>query len=303
MITLKPPRIVGRYAIHTELASGGMGTVWLGRLVGPTGFWRIVAVKCLHPHLARDPELVTMFVDEARLAAWVGHPNVVQTVDIVTDNGEPFVVMDYLHGETLAKLINTLAARGEPVPPSIASAIGVNVLLGLHAAHETRNNRGELLGIVHGDVSPQNVLVGADGVARLLGFGIARPPIDFRLMGEEPHQGKIGGRRRRREADVCRGDRRLGDAHRQAPLQADDDERDRRTRDRGAEAAARTLSPSVDAVILRGLASVRGRRHATAREMAIALHALPPSPPREVGVWVESLAGDALASVRRRSRR
>src|SRR4029453_16697101 len=92
------PRTVGRYVLYGELASGGMATVHFGRLLGPVGFSRTVAIKRLHPHFAKDPEFVTRFLDEARLAAHVRHPNVVSVLDVVTRDGEIFLVMDYVHG-------------------------------------------------------------------------------------------------------------------------------------------------------------------------------------------------------------
>src|ERR1035437_5673717 len=90
-------RVVGRYALYGEIASGGMATVYLGRLLGPVGFSRTVAIKRLHPHLASDPQFVSMLVDEARLAARIRHPNVVSTLDVVAEKGELFIVMDYVH--------------------------------------------------------------------------------------------------------------------------------------------------------------------------------------------------------------
>src|SRR5262245_20115237 len=96
------PRIIDRYALFDEIAAGGMGVVHVGRLVGSQGFARIVAIKRLHPNLAKDPEFVEMFVDEARLAARIRHPNVVITLDVVEGDGEVLVVMDYVHGATLS---------------------------------------------------------------------------------------------------------------------------------------------------------------------------------------------------------
>src|SRR6516162_9637750 len=97
-------RTIGRYVLFREIAHGGMATVHLGRLRGPAGFSRTVAIKRLHPQFARDPEFVTMFLDEARLAARVQHPNVVGVLDVVASDGELFLVMEYVHGEGLSKL-------------------------------------------------------------------------------------------------------------------------------------------------------------------------------------------------------
>src|SRR4051812_48938415 len=166
--------MIGRYMLDRPIGSGGMATVHLGRLLGPAGFSRTVAIKRLHPQFAKDPEFVTMFLDEARLAARVRHPNVVSTLDVVALDEELFLVMDYVPGETLSRLARELRARGESVPPAIAISILSGVLFGLHAAHDARSESGEVLGIVHRDVSPQNILVGEDGVARVLDFGVAK---------------------------------------------------------------------------------------------------------------------------------
>src|SRR5207237_2689417 len=99
---LQPLRVVGRYEIYAAVAAGGMATVHFGRLRGPVGFSRTVAIKQLHPQFARDPEFVAMFLDEARLAARIRHPNVMPTLDVVTTDGELFLVMDYVHGESLS---------------------------------------------------------------------------------------------------------------------------------------------------------------------------------------------------------
>ena len=138
-------RSIGRYVLFREVAHGGMATVHLGRLRGPAGFSRTVAIKRLHPQFARNPEFVSMFLDEARLAARVQHPNVVDVLDVVAA-GELFLVMDYVHGESLAKLLAASREAGIPVLPRIVTAIGINVLDGLHAAHEARNERGDPLG-------------------------------------------------------------------------------------------------------------------------------------------------------------
>lgn len=167
-------RSIGRYVLYDRIASGGMAQVHLGRLVGAVGFSRTVAIKRLLPHCATDAEIVPMFVDEARLAARIRHPNVVGTLDVVRERDELLLVMEYVHGESLARLLSRARARGERVSTPIAVAIAIAVLEGLHAAHEARSERGEPLGIVHRDVSPQNIIVGADGVPRVVDFGIAK---------------------------------------------------------------------------------------------------------------------------------
>src|SRR4051812_45043266 len=169
-----PPRIVGRYALFDEIAAGGMATIHLGRLVGPVGFSRTVAIKTLHPQFAKDPEFVEMFLEEARLASRIQHPNVISTVDVATAEGEVFLVMEYVAGESLAKLVRSALKKGDPVPVEIAVSILAGMLHGLHATHEAKNEQLEAMHIVHRDVSPQNVLVGLDGVARIFDFGVAK---------------------------------------------------------------------------------------------------------------------------------
>src|ERR1700683_5467140 len=115
--------MLGRYALYEKIASGGMASVHIGRLVGPVGFARTVAIKRMHPQLAEDPEFVSMFLDEARLAARIRHPHVVATLDVVAMSGKLFLVMDFVQGESLSRLIRAAAARGERVPPEMAAAI------------------------------------------------------------------------------------------------------------------------------------------------------------------------------------
>src|ERR1700733_3769033 len=116
-----------------------MATVHFGRLMGPVGFSRTVAIKRLHPHFAKDPEFVTMFLDEARLCGRIRHPNVVPTLDVVTTQGEIFIVMEYVAGEALSKLLKSASTAKRQMPPKIAATIMSSVLHGLHAAHMTKD--------------------------------------------------------------------------------------------------------------------------------------------------------------------
>src|SRR3954449_2467785 len=132
------PGVIGRYQLYGEIASGGMATVHFGRLSGPVGFSRTVAIKKLHPQFAKDPEFVTMFLDEARLCGRIRHPNVVPTLDVVTLQGEIFIVMEYVSGEALSKLLKA-ATKKAPMPLRVAATIISSVLHGLHAAHITKD--------------------------------------------------------------------------------------------------------------------------------------------------------------------
>ncbi len=159
-----------------EISSGGMATVHLGRLSSDAGFSRTVAIKYLHPNLARDSHFISMFLDEARLVSRIRHPNVAAPLDVVvvSETEEVFLVMEYVHGETLSRLVGEALDLQLPLPPSVTASILSGSLHGLHAAHEAVDELGAPLNIVHRDVSPQNIIVGADGVPRVLDFGIAK---------------------------------------------------------------------------------------------------------------------------------
>jgi tRNA A-37 threonylcarbamoyl transferase component Bud32 len=150
-----------------------MATVHYGAILGESGFSRIVAIKRV-----RDDKRTRLhhasLIDEARLASRIGHPNVVATLDVVAEENGKLVVLEYVAGETLSALLRLCREQRRAVPPRVALAIVAGVLHGLHAAHEAHSVTGEPLGIVHRDVSPQNILVGSDGVARVLDFGIAK---------------------------------------------------------------------------------------------------------------------------------
>ncbi|MFO0678481.1 MAG: protein kinase [Polyangiaceae bacterium] len=164
---------LGRYDLVAEIASGGMATVFLGRLAGVGGFQRFVAIKRLHPHLARDADFVEMFIDEARLAARIHHPNVVPIAEIELSDDGHYLVMDYIEGDTVGRLLAKSADAERPLPPAVAVRIVVDALRGLHAAHELKDESGTPLLTVHRDVSPQNILVGVDGISRITDFGVA----------------------------------------------------------------------------------------------------------------------------------
>jgi serine/threonine-protein kinase len=304
------PRIIGRYALYDEIAAGGMATVHLGRLLGPVGFSRTVAIKRLHPQFAKDPEFVAMFLDEARLAARIRHPNVVQTLDVVALEHELFLVMDYVQGESLDRMVRAARKREAPIPLNVVTTIMAGVLHGLHAAHEARTEQGEPLAIVHRDVSPQNVLVGADGVPRVLDFGVAKAAHRAQSTREGQVKGKIAymaPEQLRSEAvdrrcDVFAAAAVLWEAvTRRRLYQADSDHAVLAMVLLAPAPSPRTVVPDLDEnlerIIMRGLERDRDKRWPTAREMAIALeNCLPLASASAVGSWVERLAGETLAS-------
>src|SRR5262245_13285044 len=165
---------VDRYELIGEIASGGMATVFLARLSGMGGFQRFVAIKRLHPHLAGEKEFVEMFLDEARLAAGIHHPNVVPILEVGASPRGYYLVMEYIEGDTLARLLARAATSGSKLPLRVGLRAILDMLAGLHAAHELYDEMGQPVELVHRDVSPQNVLVGVDGIARITDFGVAR---------------------------------------------------------------------------------------------------------------------------------
>jgi eukaryotic-like serine/threonine-protein kinase len=302
-------RTIGRYALHAEIAAGGMAAIHIGRLLGPVGFARTVAIKRLHAPLAKDPEFVAMFLDEARLAARIRHPNVVSTLDIVATAGELFVVMDYVQGESLARLMRAARTMKEPIPQPIVAAVMVGVLHGLHAAHEARDEHGEPLRIVHRDVSPHNVLVGIDGAAHLIDFGIAKARGRMQVTRDGQIKGKLSymppeqllGQGLDHRADVFAASIVFWEALTGRRLFEGIDDGDIYARVLHGEVEppsvyANGLGTGVDSIVLRGLARDRNARYPTAREMALAIEAVMPlATPSRVGAWVESLAGESIA--------
>lgn len=305
--TTHPARSLGRYVLYDRIASGGMAAVHLGRLVGPAGFARTVAVKRVHPELAEDRDAVAMLIEEARLAARLHHPNVAAALDVVIDGDGAYVIMEYVHGESLARLLRASKQKGPPKPDVVASIVS-GALRGLHAAHEARSERGEPLEIVHRDVSPQNILVGADGMSRLIDFGIAKARIhtttlDGRLKGKlsylAPEQ--VRGGRATRRTDIYSAGVVLWEAL-----------TGRRLFDGDCPGAITEqillgwveppskhvpeLSDALEQVTMRALETEPSRRFATAEDMAAALElAAPPAAAADVGAWVVSIAGDVLA--------
>lgn len=172
VVTAKPARRMGRYETLRKIASGGMATVYVGRAMGPAGFERLVAVKVMHEHIAEDPEFSAMFLDEARLAARIRHPNVVPTLDVAEDGH--YIVMDLVEGASLRDVLYHRRDEGlGPMPVTAALRIILDTLEGLQAAHTLLGPDGKPLNIVHRDISPHNILVGVDGISRITDFGIA----------------------------------------------------------------------------------------------------------------------------------
>ena len=307
----QPSRVVGRYVIYDEIASGGMATVHFGRLRGDVGFSRTVAIKSLHAHFARDAEFISMFLDEARLVSRIQHPNVAAPLDVVLlkESEELFLVMEYIHGETLARLLKGAFTMKIAVPAAISASIMSGALHGLHAAHEAIDELGAPLNIVHRDVSPHNIMVGIDGVPRVLDFGVAKAVSRSQSTRQGQLKGKVsymspeqmGKGPVDRRADIFAAGivfwealtlHRLFDADDptgaiakvlMAPIEA-------------PSAINPNISPALDRVALKALNRDVSLRFQTARDFAEAIEeAVAVSTPRKVGEWVVYLGGEGLA--------
>jgi eukaryotic-like serine/threonine-protein kinase len=302
------PRTIGRYTLLGEIAKGGMGSVHFGRMDGSIGFSRMVAIKRMLPEFVQNVEARQMIVEEAWLSSQIRHPNVVQMIDVVEEANEIFLVLDYVHGETLGTLLS-LSKSIDSVPPSpIIVSILASALRGLHAAHEALDGDGNPLNIVHRDLSPQNVIIDVTGVARILDFGIAKATGrltntrtgevkgKFAYMAPEQVHGNTS-----RQSDIfalgvvlwecCTMKRLFGGPNTAQVLSSVlscqvIDPKQIRT----------TLDERLSAICLKALSKEPAERFETAEAMAIALEKLPMANMGEIAAWVKSLASEALDS-------
>jgi eukaryotic-like serine/threonine-protein kinase len=189
---LAPPTSArtSRYATLLKLASGGMASVWVGTVRGGLGFRQIVAIKKPHPHLLEEADYRAELLAEAALASSIRHANVVDVRDVEVVGDDVSLVMDYIEGASLAELLTRSQSGGAKLLPAVAVRICLDALAGLHAAHELIDDRGRTVGLVHRDVSPQNILVGIDGLARVVDFGVAK----FHKKDHSTTQGQLKGK-------------------------------------------------------------------------------------------------------------
>lgn len=307
-VAASTPASEPRYELFGEIASGGMASVRYGRRIGPLGFTRPVAVKRLHAQFANNPDFVSMFMDEARLSARLVHANIVATLDVLLAPGEISLVMEYIHGEALGVLLERAQEQRDSVPVRIAISLLASVLHGLHAAHDATDDFHSPLHVVHRDVSPQNILVGADGVPRMIDFGIARALGRMRSTPSGEIKGKLayiapeqlsGGQVDRR-ADVYGASVVLWETLAGRVLfDADTESALVHKVLREPVPTPSSVSPgvprAVDEIVMKGLARDPNDRFDTALDMALALErAVAPATQSEVARWLDRLIGDTL---------
>lgn len=291
--------------LHDVLGAGGMATVHIGRLIGPSGFSRTVAIKRLHPHVAMEQEFASALLDEGKIVSRIRHPNVVSVVDIVAEGNDLLLVLEYVPGESLARL--SKIAKGS-IPLPVVSAIACDMLHGLQAAHEATSENGEPLGIVHRDISPQNIIVGSDGISRVLDFGIAKAAgrihttRDGRIKGKMAYMApeQLRGARVSRRTDVYAAGVVLWEMLTGKMLFSSEQEGALveqvllGTNERPSKYAPE-IPDALDDLVMKSLDPDPEKRFSTAKEMSEALRdAVRPALAVEVSAWIEKLAGESL---------
>jgi len=196
-------RKFGRYVLLKRIAVGGMAEIFLALKLGPGPFEKFVVVKCILAHCNDSADFVRLFYREAELSGRLSHPNLVQTFDCDIQDGVHYMVMEYMQGVTVAEMAERGAELALPLPQDYAIKICIDACEALYYLHGLRNSEGEELGVVHLDVSPQNLFVGFDGVCKLFDFGIARLSQD---RDDDPHKGMLAGKYAYMSPEQCRGE-------------------------------------------------------------------------------------------------
>jgi len=297
----------GRLTLHASIGVGGMASVYVGQLRSEEGI-RTVAVKRPHPHLVSNPSFIAVLVDEARLALRIKHPNVVEALEVILDASELLLVMEYVEGESLVTLLGLPGVRDVGMPAPVAAAIVVGAAEGLHAAHEAPGDKGPLE-LVHRDVSPHNLILGVDGRARVLDFGVARAAGRLQSTREGQLKGKLRymapelleGLAFDRRVDVfglgavfweCLTGRSLVDGESDGAVirQLIAGEFDPPSKHVPA-------TPEADGVVARALSLSPADRYPTAAAFADAVReVITPASPEEMAAWLGSVAAESLAA-------
>ena len=306
---------LGRYRLIAELARGGMGIVYLALVRGPAGFKKLLVVKELMPHFAADEAFMAMFLDEARVAARLSHPNIVQTLEVGDVSGRPFIAMEYLEGQTLQRIVHRSMKRGTRLPLPIHLHALMAMLNGLHHAHEVCDFDGSKLRFVHRDVTPHNLFVTYAGEVKVIDFGIAK---SLDSSGENTRtgvlKGKVGymapeqtrGEEVDRRADVYAAGVMLWEALTGRRMwKGENDLAVLRARMNDImqppSAVAANVPPVLERIAMRALAESPDARYATAEEMRLDLETYIGSAPnagaREIGAYVTALFGEERAQM------
>jgi serine/threonine protein kinase len=303
------PEIIGKYEVFSPFAHGGMASVHIGRVRGPSGFSRLFAIKRLNPVFASSDRHVRMLLEEARVAARLRSPFAVPVLEVVHEASDVCIVMDLVLGVSLAALLAAAIERGIRPSPGVVVAIVADALRGLHDAHQAVDTEGRPLEIVHRDVSPQNVLVGADGMSRVLDFGIAR------ALGRVPltASGEVHGKLAYMAPEQLRGEvlTRQADIYAAGVVLWEGLTLERLRPDPAAVVSSLELEPpapsakveglprALDFVVETALSREPGSRFPSAEAMVAALEeACAPAPREEVAAFVERVADEELERLR-----
>src|SRR3954466_16186205 len=182
---------LGRYRVVDEIGIGGMASVHLARMDGPGGFQKWVAIKRIPPPPIEDETFIQMFLDEARVAARISHPNVATVFELGKHEDTYWIAMEYLHGEPLREVMRRTEETGQPMPPEIACRVIADAAEGLHAAHELLGKNGEKLGLVHRDVTPHNLFVSYHRNTKVVDSAIAKFSSRISSTGAGTLKGKL----------------------------------------------------------------------------------------------------------------
>lgn len=315
LVSIEPGTKLDRYELLCVLAHGGMANVWLARVQGKMGFERLFAVKTILPSVADDAAFKAMFLDEARIASRIQHPNVVHMTDVGEAGLIPYLVMDLVDGEPLHKLPRACEKAGQRIPLGVILRILADACHGLHAAHEMQDTDGHLLGVVHRDMSPQNILVSAAGVSKVIDFGVAKARDRFSgqtsvgtLKGKisfMPREQALGQEVDRRADTWALGAVLYYLLSGRPPFKGENQLATLQLAMNGAPIPplAQSLPLSLRMAVTRSLAHEPGQRFQTAAEMGEALEGLMRklgvvTTHAEVGAFVQHVLGDKLAARR-----